>query len=113
MNCMSAAAANGPRRKSLVVKRSVRVGNKITSLGIEDAFWNAPKDITAAQGTAVSRLVETIDSERRERLEANLSSVVRLFVLDYYRSRCRPDTGAAQSRSTPDRQSDSRPRGPG
>jgi predicted DNA-binding ribbon-helix-helix protein len=103
-----------PRRKSLVVKRSVNVGgHKKTSVALEDAFWNALKGIAASQGTSVKYLLETIDSERRERLHTNLSSAVRLFVLDYYQSRCRPDTGAAQSRSRPDRQSDSRPRGPG
>ena len=94
MNYTSAAAADRqrPRRNSLVVKRSVKVGNKTTSLALEDAFWNALKDIAASQGTSISRLLEAIDSERRERLHANLSSVVRLFILDYCRSRCRPDT---------------------
>jgi predicted DNA-binding ribbon-helix-helix protein len=96
---MSAAAADRPRGKSLVVKRSVKVGNKTTSLGIEDAFWNALKGIATSQGTSVSRLLETIDSERRERLHTNLSSAVRLFVLEYYRSRCRPE----QSRALPKR----------
>ena len=99
----TSAAADRPRRKSLVVKRSVKVGNKITSLALEDAFWNALKDIAASQGTSVSRLLEAIDSERRERLHANLSSVVRLFILDYYRSRCRPGTGAAQAAALTDR----------
>jgi predicted DNA-binding ribbon-helix-helix protein len=88
---MSAAATDRPRRKSLNVKRSVRIGEQKTSLGIEDAFWNALKGIAASQGTSVKRLVETIDSERRERLHTNLSSAVRQFVLEYYRSRCRPE----------------------
>ena len=78
-------------RKSLVVKRTVRIGEQKTSVTLEDAFWNALKGIAASQETSVKRLVETIDSERRERLHINLSSAVRLFVLDYYRSRCRPD----------------------
>ena len=99
MNCMIAAAADRPRRKSLVVKRSVKVGNEITSLALEDAFWNALQDIAASQRTSLSRLLEAIDSERRERLHANLSSAVRLFVLDYYRSRCRPDTAQHKPQS--------------
>jgi predicted DNA-binding ribbon-helix-helix protein len=79
------------RRKSLLVKRSVKVGKK-TSLSLEDAFWNALKEIAAAQGTSVRHLIATIDSERRKGHRTNLSSAVRLFVLDCYRSRCRPDT---------------------
>jgi predicted DNA-binding ribbon-helix-helix protein len=88
---MSAAATDRPRRKSPNVKRSVNIGEQRTSVGLEDAFWNALQHIAASQGTSVKRLVETIDSERRERLHANLSSVVRLFVLEYYWSRCRPE----------------------
>ena len=91
MNYMSAAAADRPRRKSLVVKRSVRLDGHKTSVTLEDAFWDAFKEIAAAQGTSVSRLIAALDSERRERLQFNLSSAVRLFVLEYYRSRCRPE----------------------
>jgi predicted DNA-binding ribbon-helix-helix protein len=88
MNYMSAAAADRPRRKSLVVKRSVSLDGHRTSMALEDAFWDALKGIATAQGTSVGRLLETIDSER---LHTNLSSVVRLFVLNYYRSRCSPE----------------------
>jgi predicted DNA-binding ribbon-helix-helix protein len=59
----------------------------MTSVHLENAFWDALKEIAAAQGTPVGRLVATIDSERQH---ANLSSAVRLFVLDYYRSRMQP-----------------------
>jgi predicted DNA-binding ribbon-helix-helix protein len=76
-----------PRGKSLVVKRSFKVGAHKTSLGLEDAFWAALKEIAAARRTPVSHLVATIDSERRKRHHTNLSSALRLFVLDYYRSR--------------------------
>ena len=72
----------GPKYPSLVIKRSVFFGGFKTSVHLEDAFWVALKEIAAAQGTPVGRLVATIDSERQH---ANLSSAVRLFVLDYYR----------------------------
>ena len=75
------------RGKSEVAKRSVTVGGHMTSVHLEDAFWVALKEIAAAQGTPVGRLVATIDSERQH---ANLSSAVRLFVLDYYRRRMQP-----------------------
>jgi predicted DNA-binding ribbon-helix-helix protein len=51
----------------------------------------ALKEIAAAQSTPVNHLVETIDRERRKRQHANLSSAIRLFVLDYYCSRCSPE----------------------
>jgi predicted DNA-binding ribbon-helix-helix protein len=81
-----------PRGKSLVVKRAVSPGGRRghkTSASLEDAFWVALKSIAAAQGTTMAQLISRIDSERRERLHTNLSSAIRLFVLDYYSSRCR------------------------
>jgi predicted DNA-binding ribbon-helix-helix protein len=62
----------------------IRIGGRKTGLAIEHPFRAALKDIAAAQGTSMSRLIAKIDSERQN---ANRSSAVRLFVLDYYRSR--------------------------
>jgi Ribbon-helix-helix domain len=47
---MSAGAADRPRRKFLDVKikRSVKIGEQRTSVWVEDAFWNALKDIAAS-----------------------------------------------------------------
>jgi predicted DNA-binding ribbon-helix-helix protein len=79
-----------PGGKSQIFKRSVNLGEHMTSVHLEDAFWGALKEIAAAQETPVSHLIAAIDSERRERQHLNLSSAIRLFVLDYYRSRMQP-----------------------
>jgi predicted DNA-binding ribbon-helix-helix protein len=50
---------------------------------LEEAFWLALKEIAAAQDSSMARLIRKIDSERRERLHKNLSSAVRLFILDH------------------------------
>ena len=76
-----------PRRKSLLRKRSITLDTHKSSVTLEDAFWDALKEIAAAQGTTVDRLFPAIDSKRRERQHTNLSSAVRLFVLAYYRRR--------------------------
>jgi predicted DNA-binding ribbon-helix-helix protein len=81
--------AKAPRGKSLVHKRTIRIGGHHTSVHVENAFWNGLKDIAAAQRTPVGPLIAAIDRERRERQHPNLSSAIRLFVLDYYRSRCK------------------------
>jgi predicted DNA-binding ribbon-helix-helix protein len=47
-------------------------------------------EIAAAQATTIDRLIATIDQEGRERQHINLSSAIRLFVLDYCRSRMQP-----------------------
>jgi predicted DNA-binding ribbon-helix-helix protein len=69
--------------KSPVVKRSIVIAGHKTSVSLEDAFWKGLKDIAVGRDMTLSDLVAAIDSERKH---GNLSSAIRLFVLDYYRS---------------------------
>ena len=73
--------------ESVVKKRSVMVGNRKTSISLENEFWDALNEIAKARNTTMSRLLELIaaDRTRRAQVMANLSSAVRIFVLDYYR----------------------------
>jgi predicted DNA-binding ribbon-helix-helix protein len=68
--------------KSLVVKRSVVVAGRKTSISLEDAFWKSLKEIAVYQHMTLSALLAAIDSERHD---GNLSSVIRLFVFKFYR----------------------------
>jgi predicted DNA-binding ribbon-helix-helix protein len=77
-----ARAAPGP--KSPVIKRSIMINRHKTSISLEDDFWNALQEISAAQGIQPSQLVAIIDQPREH---TNLSSAIRLYVLNYYRSR--------------------------
>ena len=70
-------------QKSRVFKRSVVIGGHKTSISLEDAFWDALREIATQQGVTMSALVSTIDSDRQHN---NLSSAIRLFVLDHYRA---------------------------
>ncbi|MBN9594006.1 MAG: ribbon-helix-helix domain-containing protein [Afipia sp.] len=67
-----------------VVKRSVVVGGHKTSVSLEDAFWSSLKDIATRRGLPLSTQIDAID---RTRKTANLSSAIRLFVLDHFRTR--------------------------
>jgi len=69
--------------KSPVVKRSIVIAGHKTSVSLEDAFWKGLKEIAARREMTLSDLVAVIDSERQH---GNLSSAIRLFVLDFYRS---------------------------
>lgn len=70
--------------KSPVVKRSIVIAGHKTSVSLEDAFWKALKDIAGGRDMTLSELVGAIDAERQH---GNLSSAIRLFVLDYYQAR--------------------------
>jgi predicted DNA-binding ribbon-helix-helix protein len=69
--------------KSLVVKRSIVVAGHKTSVSLEDAFWSALKEISAKRRITLSELVSQVDNQRQH---TNLSSALRLSVLDFYRS---------------------------
>jgi predicted DNA-binding ribbon-helix-helix protein len=71
---------------SPVIKRSVVIAGQKTSVSLEDAFWIALKEIAAGRQMNLSELVTSIDHERQQ---GNLSSCLRLFVLDFYVSRLR------------------------
>ena len=70
--------------KSTVIKRSVVVGRHKTSISLEDAFWRDLKDIARAQGCTISELIEEIEGSRQC---GNLSSAIRLFVLEHFRAK--------------------------
>lgn len=77
--------------KSPVVKRSIVIAGHKTSVSLEDAFWKGLKDIANGRELTLSDLVATIDTDRRH---GNLSSAIRLFVLDHYRAQAGDDRDA-------------------
>ena len=68
--------------KSPVVKRSIVIAGHKTSVSLEDAFWKSLKEIAGDRDITLSDLVASIDTDRHA---GNLSSAIRLFVLDHYR----------------------------
>ena len=70
--------------KSTVPKRSIVLAGHKTSISLEDAFWRALKDIAGSRRTTLSDLISSIDHERER---GNLSSALRLFVLNHYQAR--------------------------
>jgi predicted DNA-binding ribbon-helix-helix protein len=66
-----------------VVKHSVVIAGHRTSVSLEDAFWRALKEIAALEGLSLAALVAQVDAGRGE---ANLSSALRVFVLEKTRA---------------------------
>lgn len=68
---------------SPVIKRSIiRNGHK-SSVSLEDQFWDGLREIADLRSMTVSALVATIDHGSNKR---NLSSAIRVFVLDHFRN---------------------------
>jgi predicted DNA-binding ribbon-helix-helix protein len=70
--------------KSPVVKRSIVVAGHKTSVSLEEAFWTSMKEISATRSMTLSDLVSEIDKGRKQ---GNLSSAIRLYVLEYFRTK--------------------------
>jgi predicted DNA-binding ribbon-helix-helix protein len=70
--------------KSAVTKRSVVIGGHKTSVSLEEPFWSEVRAIAEAEQITVSNLLRRID---RERTNANLSSAIRVYVLENVRNK--------------------------
>jgi len=68
--------------KSTIVKRSIAIGGRKTSVSLEDPFWKAMKEIASDRDVTLSDLIGAIDAGREN---GNLSCALRLFVLGFYR----------------------------
>jgi len=68
--------------KSSIVKRSVSITGHKTSVSLEDAFWSSLRQIAKQRHETLSDLIAKVDADRQH---VNLSSCIRLFVLDHVR----------------------------
>jgi predicted DNA-binding ribbon-helix-helix protein len=72
--------------KSSIQKRSIMIAGHRTSVSLEEAFWSDLKEIAHSQEATVSELVAKIDETRQQ---TNLSSAIRLYVLEHFRRHAR------------------------
>lgn len=61
-----------------VAKRSVVVAGHRTSISLERGFWDALRELAQAESKTINQLVSEIDQGRT----GNLSSAIRVHVLD-------------------------------
>src|SRR6516225_5554444 len=83
--------------KSPAVKRSIIVGGHKTSVSVEEAFWSGMKEISRTRSMTLSQLVSEIDANRNQ---GNLSSAIRQFVLDHFKSRAVAPIGEFRPRAS-------------
>ena len=74
---MNNGDAAGQRKGSLVV------AGHPTSISLEPVYWDALREIAGAEGKSLNRLAGEIDATRT----GNLSSAVRVFILNWFRTR--------------------------
>jgi predicted DNA-binding ribbon-helix-helix protein len=70
-------------------KRSFNIAGHRTSISLEAPFWQALRDLAASEQISTAQLVARIDSARAA---TNLSSAVRVHILEHYRAAARAQT---------------------
>jgi predicted DNA-binding ribbon-helix-helix protein len=65
-----------------IAKHSLVIAGHRTSISLEDAFWHELKRLSLARNQTLAALVAEIDAGRGA---ANLSSAIRVFILDSLR----------------------------
>ena len=85
-------------KKSLVVKHSVKIDSHRTSISLEEGFWTALKEIAHERGETLQHLITSIDAGRQS---GNLSSVLRVFILEFYKDRSARQSQAFQQQEIP------------
>ncbi len=73
-----------------VIKRSVAIAGHRTSVSLEEAFWEGLREVADREGVSVQALVGRIDAGRGEQ---NLSSAIRVFVLQKVRESAKRHDG--------------------
>jgi predicted DNA-binding ribbon-helix-helix protein len=74
-----------------VIKHSIVIRGHKTSFSLEDKFWNDLRHIARSRSMKLSELVEIIDTVRP--MASNLSSAIRVFLLQYYMDQIGPLSG--------------------
>lgn len=75
-------------------KRSLLIMGHATSISLEDEFWESLKEISVEKTQSIQELIEQIDLTRT----SNLSSAVRLFVLNHLKNKLQEDKEQTNSK---------------
>lgn len=67
----------------MLKKHSIIIAGHASSVTMEPEFWDELKKISERDGVSINQLVSAIDAER----DGNLSSAIRLFVLNDLRKK--------------------------
>jgi predicted DNA-binding ribbon-helix-helix protein len=90
MAALTISQGHVPAMKSTIVKRSVKISGHTTSVSLEDAFWSALKEIASGRNMTLATLVTLINAKREH---PNLSSAIRVFVLNHFHIQINEGTG--------------------
>jgi predicted DNA-binding ribbon-helix-helix protein len=69
-----------------IIKRSVEISGHKTSVSLEQEFWEALKEISLFLNVSMASIIRQIDQDQPDILHKNLSSSIRVFILNFYKN---------------------------
>ena len=81
-----------------IIKRSLKIAGHSTSISLEEPFWRLLRRVAEERNLGLAALVETID---RERQGSNLSSAVRVHLLEWMMSRGQISLDSSEDSAAP------------
>lgn len=69
----------------MIIKRSLTISGHQTSITLEEPFWVALKELAAQNSQSIASFVAMVDQQRES---TNLSSAIRVYILQHYKSQC-------------------------
>jgi len=73
--------------RSAIRKRSVLISGHRTSISLEEAFWLKLKELSDRHGKSINQMVAEIDNDRLDNPNGNLSSAIRVYILEQLEAR--------------------------
>ncbi|MBT3916802.1 MAG: ribbon-helix-helix domain-containing protein [Rhodospirillaceae bacterium] len=73
--------------RSAIRKRSVLISGHRTSISLEEAFWLKLKELGDGHGKSINQMVTEIDNDRLDNPNGNLSSAIRVYILEQLEAR--------------------------
>lgn len=83
--------------KATLVSKNVTIGNRRTSLRLEQAGWEALDDICKCEGLTLHELCTVIDHSRQS---SSRTSAVRAFIFTYFRMLARDNDALSKGRAS-------------
>ena len=68
----------------MIIKKSVNISGHRTSISIEKQFWEVLKEISEYKKKSINSII--LDVDRKRNINTNLSSAIRLFVLNHLKN---------------------------
>ena len=78
-------------------KYSVNIQGHATSITLEEVFWQTLKNIAQLENRSIASIITEVDKNMSTFQKKNLSSHIRVYVLEYWMAKANHSTSSAET----------------